>query len=137
MKVRRTALNRIGPETIRRDLPMAMIEEPLVPIFMYARYAVEAAASMLAGQNYVYAIRGDNRTPYTWETAANQRKALEAIAATLKPSTHYPQEDSRRYSSTPAGLRTPSRPFPPHHRRCVRRTRAWDHSSRCLDWLSA
>lgn len=86
MKVRRTALNRIGPETIRRDLPLAMIEEPLVPIFMYARYAVEAAASMLAGQNYVYAIRGDNRTPYTWETAANQRKALEAIAATLKPS---------------------------------------------------
>jgi hypothetical protein len=86
MKVRRAALNRMGPETIRRNLPMAMVEEPLVPIFMYARYAVEAAASMLGGQDYIYAIRGDNRKPYTWETAVNQRKALEAIAATLKPS---------------------------------------------------
>jgi hypothetical protein len=86
MKIRRAALNRMGAETIRRDRPMATIEEPLVPIFMYARYAVEAAASMLGGQDYIYAIRGDNRKPYTWETAANQRKALEAIAATLKPS---------------------------------------------------
>jgi hypothetical protein len=31
-------------------------------------------------------VRGDGRTPVKWETAANQRKALEALAATLKPS---------------------------------------------------
>src|SRR4029077_9668698 len=29
---------------------------------------------------------GDNRTPVKWETAANQRKALDALANTLKPS---------------------------------------------------
>jgi hypothetical protein len=53
---------------------------------MYHRYAVEGAASMLGGQDFIYAMRGDGRTPMKWESAANQRKALESLAATLKPS---------------------------------------------------
>ncbi len=86
MKVRRAALDRIGERTIRTGAPMVTIEEPLVPIYMYHRYAVESSASMIAGQDFVYAMRGDGRTPVKWESAANQRKALEALAATLKPS---------------------------------------------------
>ena len=86
MKVRRSALNRIGEQTIRTGAAMVTIEEPLVPIYMYHRYAVEGAASMIAGQDFVYAMRGDGRTPVKWEPAASQRKALEALAATLKPS---------------------------------------------------
>jgi len=86
MKVRRAALNRLGVHTIRNGAPMATIEEPLVPIFMYHRYSVESAASMVAGIDYIYAMRGDGHTPLKWETAANQRKAIEALANTLKPS---------------------------------------------------
>ncbi len=86
MKVRRAALNRIGEHTIRNGAPMATIEEPLVPIYMYHRYSVESAASMLGGIDYIYGMRGDKRVPTKWETAANQRKALEALANTLKPS---------------------------------------------------
>jgi hypothetical protein len=86
MKVRRAALNRLGERTIRTGSPMATIEEPLVPVFMYHRYAVESAASMVAGQDYIYAMRGDGRTAVKWEAAANQRKAIEALAATLKPA---------------------------------------------------
>ncbi len=86
MKIRRAALDRIGEHTIRKGAPLATIEEPLVPIFMYHRYSVEAAASMVAGQDYVYGMRGDGRTPVKWEAAAGQRQALEALAATLKPS---------------------------------------------------
>jgi hypothetical protein len=86
MKIRRAALNRLGEHTIRTGAPMATIEEPLVPIFMYHRYAVESSASMVAGQDYIYAMRGDGRTPVKWESAANQRKALDALASTLKPS---------------------------------------------------
>src|SRR5262249_49292602 len=85
-KVRRAALDRLGAHTIRSGAPMATIEEPLVPIFMYHRYAVESAASMVAGNDYIYAMRGDGRTPLKWETAANQRKAVDALANTLKPS---------------------------------------------------
>src|SRR5258708_5276615 len=86
MKIRRAALNRLGAQTIRNGAPMATIEEPLVPIFMYHRYSVESAASMVGGIDYIYAMRGDGRTPMKWETPVNQRKALEALANTLKPS---------------------------------------------------
>ncbi len=86
MKLRRAALNRLGEHTIRNGAPMATIEEPLVPIYMYHRYTVESAASMVGGIDYIYALRGDKRTPVKWETAANQRKALDALSATLKPS---------------------------------------------------
>ena len=86
MKVRRAALDRLGPETVRNGRPMAMVEEPLVPIYMYHRYAVESAASMVGGQDYIYAMRGDGRSPTKWVPAAQQRAALEALAATLKPS---------------------------------------------------
>ena len=86
MKVRRAALNRLGEHTIRKGAPMATIEEPLVPIYMYHRFTVESAASMIGGIDYIYAMRGDGRTPTKWESAANQRKALEALANTLKPS---------------------------------------------------
>ena len=86
MKIRRAALDRLGERAIRNGAPMATIEEPLVPIFMYHRYSVESAASMVAGIDYIYAMRGDGRTPVKWETAANQRMALDALANTLKPA---------------------------------------------------
>ena len=86
MKVRRAALNRLGEQTIRLGAPMTTIEEPLVPIWMYHRYSVESASSMIAGQDFVYAMRGDGRTPVRWEPAVDQRKAIDALAATLKPA---------------------------------------------------
>ena len=63
---------------------MATIEEPLVSIFMYHRYAVESAASMVAGQDYIYAMRGDNRTPTQGVATDDQRKALDALAHGLR-----------------------------------------------------
>jgi hypothetical protein len=86
MKIRRAALDRIGEKTIKKGMPMATIEEALVPIFMYHRYTVESTASMLGGQDYIYAMRGDGRTPLTPESAQLQKEAIDALAATLKPS---------------------------------------------------
>jgi Met-zincin/Domain of unknown function (DUF5117) len=86
MKIRRAALNKLGEHTIRNGAPMATIEEPLVPIFMYHRYSVESAASMIGGIDYIYGIRGDGRVPTKWEPAVDQRKAIDALCNTLKPS---------------------------------------------------
>jgi len=86
MKVRRAALNKMGEHTIRAGAPTATLEEPLVPIFMYHRYAVESAASMVAGQDFIYGMRGDNRTPTKGVGVDDQRKALDALALTLRPS---------------------------------------------------
>ena len=86
MRVRRAALDRIGTNTIRTGMPTVMIEEPLVPIYMYHRYAVESTASAIGGQDFVYAMRGDNRTPVEWVSGEMQRRAIDALSATLKPS---------------------------------------------------
>ena len=86
MKVRRAALDRIGTNTIRTGVPTVMIEEPLVPIYMYHRYAVESTASAIGGQDFSYAHRGDNTTPLEWVNGEMQRKAIDALTATLKPS---------------------------------------------------
>src|SRR5262245_60431126 len=86
MKVRRAALDKIGENTIRAGAPLATIEEPLVPIFMYHRYAVESTASMVAGQDYIYGMRGDQRTPTKGVSVDDQRKALDALAMTLRPN---------------------------------------------------
>ena len=76
---------------------MATIEEPLVPIYMYHRYAVESAASMVAGQDFVYAMRGDGRTPMKWEIGGEsaqgaRRAGRDAEAFGADDS----QEDPRR-----------------------------------------
>lgn len=86
MGIRRAALNRFDETVIKKDAPMATMEEALVPLYMYHRYAVDSAASTLGGQNYIYAFRGDGRTPTTWVPATQQRAALDALVATLKPS---------------------------------------------------
>jgi hypothetical protein len=86
MKIRRAALDHFDETVIRKDQPMATMEEALVPIYMYHRYAVEAAASAVGGQDYIYAMRGDGRKPTEWVPAAQQKAALEALVATLKPS---------------------------------------------------
>ncbi len=86
MTIRRAGLERFGEAAIQKGEPMATIEEALVPLYLHHRYAVEAAASALGGQNYIYALRGDGRTPTEWVPAAAQRAALDALLATLKPS---------------------------------------------------
>jgi hypothetical protein len=86
MEVRRVALSRFGDNTIKLGEPMATMEEVFLPLYLHHRYQVEAAASVLGGQHYVYAMRGDGRVPYTWATAAEQRTALKALAETIKPS---------------------------------------------------
>jgi hypothetical protein len=86
MRIRRAALDRFGEAAIRKDRPMATIEEALVPLYMYHRYGVEAAASAIGGLDYIYGMRGDGRTPVQPTAAARQRAALDALAATLKPS---------------------------------------------------
>ena len=85
MDVRRAALQRFGENVIRTGQPLALIEEPLVPMYLYHRYQVEATASALGGLDYFYALRGDGRQPWTFTPAAQQRAALEALMRTLAP----------------------------------------------------
>ncbi len=86
MDVRRAALARFGENAIQKGAPMATIEEVLVPLYLHHRYQVEAAASVLGGQHYTYALRGDGQIPTRPATAAEQKRAFDALLITLKPS---------------------------------------------------
>ncbi|HEX9937566.1 MAG TPA: zinc-dependent metalloprotease [Longimicrobium sp.] len=85
MRVRRAALNRFGENTIRAGMPLATMEEALVPLYLYHRYQAEAAAKVIGGQAYTYAQRGDQQEPLRTVPGAQQRQALAAVLATLTP----------------------------------------------------
>jgi hypothetical protein len=85
MKVRAAALGRFGENNIREGAPLATIEDALVPIYMLHRYQVEAASKLVGGMDYTFAVRGDGRTPTQIVAAAEQRRALAAVLATLNP----------------------------------------------------
>ena len=61
MKVRNKALAQFGEKNIRPGMPMAMLEEVLVPVYFYHRYQVEAVTKVVGGMNYTYALRGDGQ----------------------------------------------------------------------------
>jgi hypothetical protein len=44
MKVRAKALSQFGENNIRKGTPMAMLEDVLVPIYLFHRYQIEAVS---------------------------------------------------------------------------------------------
>jgi hypothetical protein len=86
MQVRAVALKKLGERNIREGAPLATIEDVLVPMYMLHRYQVEAAAKFVGGMDYTFATRGDGEVPTKITAPAEQRRALAAVLATLKPS---------------------------------------------------
>jgi hypothetical protein len=86
MAVRKAALSRFGENVIKSGTPMAELEEVLVPLYLHHRYQVEAAVNAVGGMNWIYAIKGDGREPVSMVPAAQQRAALDALLATIRPS---------------------------------------------------
>jgi hypothetical protein len=85
MEVRAAALKRFSENNVREGAPLATLEDVLVPIYLYHRYQVEAAAKSIGGLNYTFALRGDGEIPAEIVAADEQRKALDAVLATLRP----------------------------------------------------
>ena len=85
MQVRAAALRRFGENNIREGAPLATIEDVLAPIYMLHRYQVEAATKLVGGMDYTFALRGDGEVPTQIVAPAEQRRALAAVLATLKP----------------------------------------------------
>ncbi|NIR52144.1 DUF5117 domain-containing protein [candidate division KSB1 bacterium] len=85
MKIRNLALSRFSENNIRRQAPFATLEEVLVPIYLFHRYQVDAASKLLGGLTYTYALRGDGQQVTDIVAASQQRQALDALLATLKP----------------------------------------------------
>ena len=104
MRVRAAALRRFGENNIREGAPLATIEEVLVPIYMYHRYQVEAAAKVIGGQDYTFSVKGKGDRNPQIVAAEEQRRALAAVLDTLKPeSLILPEPLLRLIPPRPAG----------------------------------
>ena len=85
MKVRSIAMANFGEANIRDRAPYATLEETLVPLYLHHRYQLEAAAKVIAGLNFRYALRGDGQPIVNIVNASDQRRALESLLSTITP----------------------------------------------------
>jgi hypothetical protein len=104
MQIRAVALKNFGEKTIREGMPMALLEEALVPVYFFHRYQAEAASKLIGGLNYRYALRGDGQPVTEMLPPAQQQKALEALLNTLSPQAlALPRELIQKIPPHPAG----------------------------------
>jgi hypothetical protein len=113
MAIRKFALSRFGEQAIKRNEPMATIEDVLVPLYLHHRYQVEATTSTVGGIYFTYAMRGDGREPVKPAPAAEQRAALDAVLDTIKPSElALPRELLAKIPPRPSGYGNSRELFP-------------------------
>ena len=86
MTVRAAAIARFGPAALPAGEPQAQLRRAFVPIWLLHRYQVEAAAKLLGGVDFTYAVVGDGHGEAHAVPAAAQRRALDALLATLSPA---------------------------------------------------
>lgn len=85
LKVRRKALQNFSEKNIKPGTAMSTLEDVLVPIYNYHRYQTEAAAKLVGGINYSYAVRGDKQVVTEVLDKREQQKALNALLETISP----------------------------------------------------
>src|SRR3984957_5572136 len=85
MTIRRRLLDNFSEKAIRKDAPMATLEEVLVPIYLLHRYQVEAAAKSLGGLYFTHALKNDGQEPTKMVDPAEQWRAFDALAMTITP----------------------------------------------------
>ncbi len=85
MEIRAQVLKQFSERNIREGMPMATLENVLVPMYLFHRYQVEATAKLLGGLFYTYAVRGDEQKITEIVPGDEQQRALNALLSTLKP----------------------------------------------------
>ena len=61
LDIRRHVLDNFLDRAIKEGEPMSSIEEVLVPMYLLHRYQIEAAAKVVGGLEYNYALKGDGQ----------------------------------------------------------------------------
>ena len=85
LRVRAKALQNFGEKNIRPGMPMALLEDALVPVYFYHRYQLEAVTKLVGGMYYTYALRGDGQVVTKMLSKAEQLSALNAVVDCIDP----------------------------------------------------
>lgn len=86
LTVRTEILKRFGENNIPVGQPMSTLADTLVPIYMLHRYQTEAAAKLLGGVDYNYALRGDGQKIAEPVAPADQTAAKLQLFRTIDPA---------------------------------------------------
>ena len=85
VQVRNKALSQFGENDIRNGMPMATLEDVLVPVYLFHRYQLEAVTKEVGGMYYSYALRGDGQIVTQSLSKDEQLNALNAVADCMDP----------------------------------------------------
>ncbi|HWA60609.1 MAG TPA: zinc-dependent metalloprotease [Caulobacteraceae bacterium] len=85
LEVRRIALAGFGLKNLPAGAPVADLKRILVPIYLYHRYEIDAAAKLVGGARFTYPVQGDASPASVVVQAERQRAALAALLASLDP----------------------------------------------------
>lgn len=86
MEVRRIALADFGLDAIKEERDSSALRSVIVPIYLYHRYQIAAAAKLIGGYQFDYARKGGGREQGAPVADDRQRAALAALIQTLDPA---------------------------------------------------
>lgn len=93
LALREVAISNFSVDNIRTDEPYTVLEDVFVPLYFFHRYQTEAAAKVVGGLDYNYAVKGDGQTTVEVVDRKIQQKALTALLKTLDAKTLAIPED--------------------------------------------
>ena len=85
LAVRRTALEGFGLDRLRDGQPRARLKRLLVPVYLYHRYQLTAAAKSIGGLTFDYGLKGDGGDAGEIVSPERQRRAIERLLDTVAP----------------------------------------------------
>ncbi|PCJ94130.1 MAG: peptidase [Flavobacteriaceae bacterium] len=83
LDIRKLAISNFSVDNIRTNEPYSVLEDVFAPLYFFHRYQTEAAAKVIGGLDYNYAIKGDGQNVVSTVDKATQQKALKSILKTL------------------------------------------------------
>lgn len=113
MKIRKQVIDHFSYNQISEGMPLATLEEVLVPIYMFHRYQTEAVAKLIGGQYYTYALKGDRQKITEIIPPETQREALKELLQTLSPpALAFPEDLLQKIPPRPIGYPRTRELFP-------------------------
>ena len=104
MDVRRHLLERFDERAIRSGAPLYLLNRRFGFVYLYHRWALEAATKAVGGMEFHYASRGDAKPATTIIDGARQGRALELVLRALSPDElAIPERLLRAFGPRPFG----------------------------------
>lgn len=86
LDVRRIALANFGSHNLPLGAPMSDLKRVIVPMYLFHRYEVDAAAKLIGGVDSTYAANGDGHERADAVSGDRQRAALGELLKTVEPA---------------------------------------------------